>query len=315
MANTSITSISLPSLTKVASGKVRDLFALPSDPSSLLFVASDRVSAFDVVLANGIPGKGAVLTQLSAHWFRVLESAVPGLRHHLRSLAPPPIEGLSAAERAALRGRAMLVQRCRVLPVECIVRGYVTGSAWAEYEARGTVHGLPLPAGIPRCGAIPGGAVYTPSTKAAPGEHDENITPERAAEIIGNPKLAAHVGEIAKRVYEAAAAHALEKGIIVADTKFEFGVDEATGEIVLVDEVLTPDSSRFWAADKYEAGREQESLDKQPLRDWLTREGLKGKEGVEMPEEVFNAAADRYQAVFKMLTGKTVEEAMAEAGL
>ncbi|KAK1833142.1 phosphoribosylaminoimidazolesuccinocarboxamide synthase, variant [Podospora conica] len=205
----------------------------------------------------------------------------------------------------------MQVRRLKVFPLEAIVRGYITGSAWKEYEATGTVHGLPQPAGLRQCEAFPR-PIYTPSTKAELGQHDENISPARAAEIVGEG-YAKRIEELALRVYEAGAAYARERGIIIADTKFEFGLDEETDEIVLVDEVLTPDSSRFWPAEGYEVGRDQDSFDKQFLRNWLTAGGLKGKEGVEMPEEIAEATGARYRDAFRMLTGRTLEETLAEA--
>ncbi|CAK7273414.1 Bifunctional purine biosynthetic protein ade1 [Sporothrix epigloea] len=323
-----VTSIDLPGLTKIATGKVREMFADEADPSSLLFVATDRISAYDVVLENGVPHKAAVLTQLTAYWFRVLTQpgALAGqtapLCTHLLSLAPGPTARLSDTERSLLRGRCMRVRRLRMFPVEAIVRGYLAGSAFAEYSKQGTVHGEPVgatdgnsstvrfPPGLVRCQKLPA-PVYTPSTKAELGAHDENISRARAAELIGNPAHAARIEELALAVYTAAAEHALARGIIIADTKFEFGLDEATGEVVLADEVLTPDSSRFWLADQYEAGREQDSLDKQFLRNWLVREGLKGKEGVIMPADIVEQTSKRYTDVYERLTGQPLESALA----
>lgn len=302
-----ITSIQLTSLPKLASGKVRDLYTV--SPSTLLFVTTDRISAYDVIMANGVPLKGAILTQISAHWFRALSDLVPNLRTHFLTLAPPA--ALSPDERALVRARSMQVRRLKVFPLEAIVRGYITGSAWKEYEATGTVHGLPQPAGLKQCEAFPK-PIYTPSTKAELGQHDENISPARAAEIVGEG-YAKRIEELALRVYEAGAAYARERGIIIADTKFEFGLDEETDEIVLVDEVLTPDSSRFWPAEGYEVGRDQDSFDKQFLRNWLTAGGLKGKEGVEMPQEIADATGARYRDAFRLLTGKTLEQTLAEA--
>lgn len=314
MAAQEVLSIDLASLPKVASGKVRDLFDL--SPDTMLFVSSDRTSAYDVVLDNGIPGRGTLLTLISAFWFRLLARDVPGgLATHFLTLQPPADGRLSADELALVRGRSMQVRKLKIFPVEAIVRGYLAGSAWQEYSARGTVHGLPMPAGLRQCEALPQGAIYTPSTKAEYGQHDENITPERAAQIIGNPDHARRIEELALAVFNAGAAHAREKGILIADTKFEFGLDEETGEVVLVDECLTPDSSRMWPADKYEAGRDQESFDKQIIRNWLTSEGLKGKQGVSLPEEVRQATLGRYKDVFQRLTGKTLEEALADEGL
>ncbi|KAK5660690.1 hypothetical protein OQA88_12054 [Cercophora sp. LCS_1] len=304
MASPVITSISLSSLPKLASGKVRDLYVV--DDQTLLFVTTDRISAYDVIMANGVPHKGAILTQISAHWFKVLTERAPDLKTHFLTLTPPP--ALRPEERDLVRGRSMQVRKLKIFPVEAIVRGYITGSAWKEYEKNGTVHGLPQPAGLKQCSPFPK-PIYTPSTKAELGEHDENITPAEAAKIVGE-KYAARIEELALRVYEAGAAYARERGIIIADTKFEFGLDEVTDEVVLVDEVLTPDSSRFWPADSYEEGRDQDSFDKQYLRNWLTEKGLKGKDGVEMPPEIAEATGARYQDAFRRLTGRTLEEAL-----
>ncbi|CAK7231758.1 Bifunctional purine biosynthetic protein ade1 [Sporothrix curviconia] len=328
-----VTTVDLPGLTKIATGKVREMFVDEADKSSLLFVATDRISAYDVVLENGVPNKAAVLTQLTAYWFSVLTQpgALAGqtapLSTHLLSLTPGPTAHLSAAERDILRGRCMRVRRLKMFPVEAIVRGYLAGSAFAEYSTKGTVHGEPagvadgaspsaavrFPLGMVRCQKLPA-PVYTPSTKAELGAHDENISRAQAAELIGNPEHATRIEELALAVYTAAAEHALKRGVIIADTKFEFGLDEATGEVVLADEVLTPDSSRFWVADQYEAGREQDSLDKQFLRDWLVREGLKGKEGVTMPPDIVEQTSKRYTDVYERLTGQSLEAALAKLG-
>ncbi|KAK1244977.1 hypothetical protein MKX08_004606 [Trichoderma sp. CBMAI-0020] len=320
-----ITSISLHALPKLSQGKVRDLFDL--DASTLLFTATDRISAYDVVLANGVPQKGLILTQISAHWFSVLEQRVPGLKHHLLSLSAPASAPLTPEERSLLRGRTMTCRKLKVFPIEAIVRGYITGSAWSEYVAHGTVHGIPQPAGLEKCGAFPNGPIgrftsirggnkshkliprqYTPSTKAPAGEKDENISPEQAVKIVGE-KYAARIAELSLSVYSAAAAYARERGIIVADTKFEFALDEATDEVVLVDEVLTP--SRFWNAAEWKAGVEAPSYDKQYVRDYLTSNGLKGKPDVELPEAVVKETAAKYQDVFEKLTGKTLDQALA----
>ncbi|KAK0628571.1 putative phosphoribosylaminoimidazole-succinocarboxamide synthase [Bombardia bombarda] len=303
-----VTSIELASLPKLASGKVRDLYTV--DAQTLLFVTTDRISAYDVIMANGVPLKGAILTQISAHWFRVLSGAVPGLKTHFLTLTPPA--ALTPAERQLVRARSMQVRKLRVFPLEAIVRGYITGSAWSEYQKSGTVHGLPQPAGLSQCEPFPE-PIYTPSTKAELGQHDENISPQKAVEIVGE-RYASRIEELALQVYKAGAAYARERGIIIADTKFEFGLDEETDEIVLIDEVLTPDSSRFWPADGYEVGRDQDSFDKQYLRNWLTKEGLKGKDGVEMPADVAAATGERYLDAFKRLVGKTLEETLAELG-
>lgn len=302
-----LTTIDLPSLQKMASGKVRDLFSLPDDPDTLLFVASDRLSAFDVVMTNGIPNKGAILTLISAHWFRLLPERIPNLRTHFISLDAPA--GVSPAEARAIRNRSMQVRKLEVLKIEAIVRGYITGSAWKEYQARGTVHGLAMPEGMQLGQKFPK-AIYTPSTKADAGAHDENIHPRDAWREIGDKETADRVEGLALAIYDAAAAYAEERGIIIADTKFEFARDQE-GNIYLVDEVLTPDSSRFWPKDGYELGKEQDSFDKQHVRNWLIREGLEAKEGVAIPEDIVQATSDKYKDAFYKLTGKTFEAAAA----
>ncbi|KAJ2891456.1 Bifunctional purine biosynthetic protein ade1 [Zalerion maritima] len=302
--------LSIPHLAK---GKVRDLFCLPNHPDTLLFVASDRISAYDVVLTNGIPNKGVLLTQLTAHWFSVLPSLVPGLKHHFLNLGAPADSGLSEDERKAIAPRSMTVRKLKVFPIEAIVRGYITGSVWKEYEKHGTVHGISVPAGIKQCGQLPGGALYTPSTKAPAGEHDVNIHPDEAIKIVGE-KYAKRIEELSLAIYKAGAAYAKERGIIIADTKFEFGHDLETDEVVLIDEVLTSDSSRFWPLDTYEAGRDQDSFDKQILRNWLTEKELKGKEGVEMDEAIAKKTAERYRNAFTMLSGKTIEDVLKTDG-
>lgn len=204
----------------------------------------------------------------------------------------------------------MQVRKLKIFPIEAIVRGYITGSAWKEYKKSGTVHTIPITAGLQESQAFPQGGIYTPSTKAEAGQNDQNISPAEAAEIVGL-KYAQKIEDLALQLYTTARDYAAERGIIIADTKFEFGLDEETDEIVLVDEVLTPDSSRFWPADKYVVGKEQESYDKQYLRDWLTREGLKGKQGVRMPENVVAETAEKYREAFEKLTGKKWSEALS----
>lgn len=203
----------------------------------------------------------------------------------------------------------MQVRKLKIFPIEAIVRGYITGSAWKEYQKTSTVHGIPIAPGLQNSQAFPQGAIYTPSTKAEAGQNDENIHPSKAAEIVGE-KYAQRIEDLALKLYTTARDYASERGIIIADTKFEFGLDEDTDEVVLVDEVLTPDSSRFWPADKYELGKEQSSYDKQFLRDWLTREGLKGKQDVSMPEDIVKQTAEKYQEAFEKLTGKKFEDVM-----
>ncbi|KAF1982833.1 hypothetical protein K402DRAFT_457023 [Aulographum hederae CBS 113979] len=291
----------------VARGKVRDVYAV--DGERLLFVATDRISAFDVVMGNPVPQKGALLTAISTFWFTHLTTALPTLHHHL--LSPTLPSSLSAhlppSTLNTLAHRTMTVRRHRILPLESIVRGYLTGSAYSEYKKSGTVHGIAIRPGMRESEAFDQ-PIWTPSTKAEQGEHDENISPARAAEIVGE-ETAKRVEELSLRLYGVAREFAETRGIIIADTKFEFGIASSSSsdgeeEIVLVDEVLTPDSSRFWPREGYEVGRAQESFDKQFLRDWLVREGLKGVEGVVMPEEVVRGTGEKYREVYGMLTGK-----------
>lgn len=284
----------------VARGKVRELYELPGN--KLLFIATDRISAYDVVLENGIVDKGRVLTSLSRFWFNYLQDIVP---NHLAdggdvlSALPESISGDKSLA-AELKNRALVVNKYRIVPLEVIVRGYITGSAWSEYQKHGTVHGMAMPTGLRESEKLPE-PIYSPSTKAEQGEHDENISPNRAAEIVGR-ELSTKLAAIAVQLYNKAHAYALERGIIIADTKFEFGLDDS-GNVYLVDEVLTPDSSRFWPKDKYEVGRGQDSFDKQYVRDWLTSHNLKGKPGVTIPEDVAEKTRQKYLEVYKKLVG------------
>ncbi|PWY79415.1 phosphoribosylamidoimidazole-succinocarboxamidesynthase [Aspergillus sclerotioniger CBS 115572] len=282
----------------IARGKVRDLYEI--DDKTLLFVATDRISAYDVIMENGILNKGILLTLCTQKWFSILTSALPSLRTHFLTLDLPP--QIPESLRPVLQNRSMQVRKLRILPIEAIVRGYITGSAWKEYQTSGTVHGIPVKEGLRESEAFPDGPIYTPSTKAEQGEHDENIHPDKAVEILGG-KYAATVAALAIQLYKVAHEYALTRGVIIADTKFEFGVDEETGEVVLADEVLTPDSSRFWPKDTYEIGRGQASFDKQFLRDWLVKEGLKGKEGVRMTEEIAQKTAEKYKEAWEKITG------------
>lgn len=251
-------------------------------------------------MPQGVPSKGVLLTLLSAHWFSVLTTLIPSLRTHFLTLSLPA--SIPASQAPQFKNRSMQVRKLKIFPIEAIVRGYITGSAWKEYQKTSTVHGIPIAAGLREAEAFPQGAIYTPSTKAEAGQNDENIHPGKAAEIVG-AKYAQRIEDLAIQLYTAARDYAAQRGIIIADTKFEFGLDEETDEVVLVDEVLTPDSSRFWPADKYEVGRDQESYDKQYLRNWLTKEGLKGKQGVRMPDEVVLGTAGKYREAFEKLTG------------
>jgi len=288
----------------IASGKVRELYEV--DAKTLLFVATDRISAYDVIMKNGVPQKGAVLTLISKFWLNYLTSQIPGLKTHLLSGSIP--SKLPAEIAKEIAPRSMLVRKLKVFPIEAIVRGYITGSAWSSYKKTGEVNGKKLPEGLQESQEFPE-PIYTPSTKAELGQHDENISTEEAAKVVGE-KYAKRIEELALQIYKTAREYAKTKGIIIADTKFEFGLDEGTDEVVLIDEVLTPDSSRFWPAKSYELGRGQDSFDKQYLRDWLTREGLKGKEGVEMPDNIVQSTSEKYQEAFHMLTGETLQQAL-----
>jgi phosphoribosylaminoimidazole-succinocarboxamide synthase len=287
---------SCPTLKLLARGKVRDVYEV--DAEHLLFVASDRISAFDVVMANGIPGKGRVLTQLSLFWFDLLKGVCP---NHLVTADLAQMPASVQQYRAQLEGRTMLVRRLQILPVEAIVRGYLTGSGLKEYQKTRTVCGIPLPAGLVESSKL-AEPLYTPSTKAAIGTHDENIHPDQAARIIG--AKAETVKTLAVKLFSTARDYAATKGIIIADTKFEFGTN-AKGEVVLADEVLTPDSSRFWPAKDYKPGVVQNSFDKQYLRDYLERIKFdKNGKGIELPKDVVDRTLAKYVEAFRLLTGK-----------
>jgi len=286
-------------------GKVREVYEV--DDERLLLVASDRVSAFDVVMNERIPHKGAVLTQLTAWWLRQFAATV---RHHMLSANADEIISMLPAlapHRATIVGRAMLCMRTDVFPVECVVRGYISGSAWKEYRAHGTLAGEALPAGLEESARFPS-PLFSPATKAEVG-HDENITFERMASMIGDSE-AAELRRLSLLVYERGRAIAAERGIIIADTKFEFGQGR-DGRVTLIDEVLTPDSSRFWPADRYAPGRSQPSFDKQPLRDYLDAERRAGRWNGEappppLPDEVVHATSTRYLDAYRRITGHTL---------
>jgi phosphoribosylaminoimidazole-succinocarboxamide synthase len=276
-------------------GKVRDIYDLGD---KLLIVATDRISAFDIVMTNGIPYKGIVLTRISHFWFDFLSGVV---EHHLISddVASFPEPFRSHAEQLA--GRSMLVKKGKVLPVECVVRGYLAGSGWKEYQASGTVCGQKLPAGLKQCQKLPE-LIFTPATKAERGTHDENISFEQCVEIIGE-EAAGYVRDKSAEIFEKASEYAESRGIILADTKFEWG--HIDGKIILIDEVLTPDSSRFWPADKYKAGRDQESFDKQFVRNYLESINFdKSGPGVELPENITVKTSRKYIEAYERLTGK-----------
>jgi len=287
-----------PDLRLHASGKVRDVYNLDND--TLLFVATDRLSAFDYVLATGIPGKGQVLTQISLFWFDFLKDIAP---HHVvtADVNEYPDELQKYADQ--LRGRSMIVRRVNMFPVECVVRGYLSGSAWKEYRASSAICGIRLPAGLKESDKLPE-PLFTPATKAASG-HDENIPFEVMTKIVG-AEASAKLRDLTLKIYAKASAHALQKGIIIADTKFEFGMS-AQG-ITLADEVLTPDSSRFWPADKYEPGRAQASYDKQYVRDYLEEiHWNKLPPAPALPEEVAKHTSDKYVEAYERLTGKKLD--------
>jgi len=287
-----------------ARGKVRDIYEVPSGPDSsggdkLLIVATDRLSAFDHVLPTPIPDKGRVLTQLSAFWFEKLHNVVP---HHV--LTTTEFTGELAPHADILRGRAMLVRKTEPLPIECVVRGYLSGSGWKEYKASGRVCGIPLPVGLRESDELPE-PIFTPATKEEVGTHDENISFERMAEIVGHD-TAARVRDLSIKIYQRAAFYAESRGIILADTKMEFGVDE-NGTIILIDELLTPDSSRFWPKDKYLPGRGQESFDKQFVRDYLNSIAFNRKPPAPaLPEDIVFKTSALYLEALKRLSGKTL---------
>lgn len=283
----------IPSLQLLSRGKVRDVYAV--DDQRLLIVASDRLSAFDVVLPTPIPGKGAVLTQISHFWFGKLAGIIP---NHLTGDTPESV--VAENERDQVTGRAMVVKRLQPLPVEAIVRGYLVGSGWKEYQEQGSVCGIALPPGLPQAGKLPQ-AIFTPSTKAAVGAHDENIDFARAEQLLG-ADIAAQVRDASIALYTQAAEYALTRGIIIADTKFEFGLD-AAGKLYLIDEVLTPDSSRFWPADQYRPGSNPPSYDKQFVRDWLDASGWnKQAPAPELPIEVATKTGEKYREAVARLT-------------
>ncbi|GAB1523988.1 Bifunctional purine biosynthetic protein ade1 [Rhizoctonia solani] len=315
----------LPELTLVSQGKVRDIYST-SDPNALLFVATDRISAYDVILKNGVPGKGIILSQLALFWFKRLDGIIP---NHLITDNVDQMPSEVVQYKNILQGRTMLVRKAKVVPLEAIVRGYITGSAWSEYKKSGTVHGIRVPEGLAESQKLPE-PLFTPSTKAEQGQHDENIHPDRAAEIVGK-ELCEKIASISVRIYKEAAEYAASRGVILADTKLEFGLVDVPGgepELILIDEVLTPDSSRYWPASEYKLGKwklayragttlnqrafigqSQPSFDKQYLRDWLTAEGFKkglenGKDGQGwiMTDAVVEGTRKRYQEALNLLT-------------
>lgn len=287
-----------PDLQLHSSGKVRDIYTV--DAERLLFVATDRISAFDYVLATGIPHKGSVLTQMSLFWFEFLKDVAP---NHLITADVAKYPEAAKKYASQLRGRSMLVKRAEMFPVECVVRGYISGSAWKEYKATGSVCGIKLPAGLQESDKLPE-PIFTPATKAVSG-HDENISFDEMAKILG-AEVSGQLRDLSIGVYMKAADYALGKGIIIADTKFEFG--RTAAGITLADEVLTPDSSRFWPADKYQAGRSQDSYDKQYVRDYLEEiRWNKQPPAPALPAEVARKTSEKYLESYRQLTGHELD--------
>ena len=285
---------SLKSLPLIARGKVRDIYAVGED--KMLLLASDRLSAYDVIMPTPIPEKGRVLTQIANFWFAKLAHVVP---NHLTGIDPESV--VAPEEREQVRGRAIVVKKLTTLPVEAVVRGYLEGSGWKEYSESRKVCGIPLPEGLQRASKLPH-PIFTPATKAEAGAHDENITFERMCEIVGEAR-SKEVRDVAIRLYTEAADYALTKGIIIADTKFEFGVD-AAGRLHLIDEILTPDSSRFWPLDTYKVGSSPESFDKQYVRNWLDSIGFARKPPApDVPREVVLKTSEKYQEAFRRIAG------------
>ncbi|PND39730.1 phosphoribosylaminoimidazolesuccinocarboxamide synthase [Paucibacter aquatile] len=288
----------LTSLPLIARGKVRENYAVGED--RILMIASDRISAYDVIMGEPIPGKGELLTQMALFWFDKLDGIVP---NHLTG--DDPLSVVTAEEQAQVRGRSMLVKRLKPLPVEAVVRGYLAGSGWAEYKTNGQVCGVQLPAGLKNASKLPE-PIFTPATKAEMGDHDENISFDKMVDIIGLD-LATRVRDISIQLYQRAADYALSKGIIIADTKFEFGLD-ADGTLTLMDEVLTPDSSRYWPVESYAEGINPPSYDKQFLRDWLEAAQVDGKlwgktaPAPALPAEVIEKTAAKYAEALQRLT-------------
>ena len=293
---------SIPSGNLVSRGKVRDIYATDQ---ALILVATDRISAFDSVLSPGIPGRGEILTRLSTFWFQRFADRVPN--HLVATELTDFPEPFSA--HPELAGRSVLARKLEPIPVECVARGYLAGSGWKEYQADGTVCGIELPPGLTESTKLPE-PIFTPATKASDG-HDENISFERMVEIVGK-ETATSLRDLTLELYAAAAEYARDRGILIADTKFEFGFDE-NGRIVWMDEALTPDSSRFWPADDYEAGRSQASFDKQYVRDWLEASGWdKEPPAPTLPPEVVEGTLSRYREAYRLLTGEDLVLAAAK---
>lgn len=297
MSNT-LTQSSIKSLPLLHQGKVRDIYDI--DANTMLLIATDRLSAFDVILPTPIANKGAILTEIANFWFEKLKHVVP---NHLTGINPDSVV-TDPAEKAQLGKRALVVKKLKPLPIEAIVRGYLAGSGWKEYKQTGTVCGIALPVGLQEASQLPE-PIFTPSSKADVGDHDENITLEKCGQLLGKD-LAEQVAKVSVQLYKEAAAYALTRGIIIADTKFEFGLD-ANGVLHVIDEVLTPDSSRFWPAESYVVGKNPPSFDKQFVRDWLEASGWnKVAPGPELPADVAAKTSEKYHEAFEKLTGKAL---------
>ena len=287
---------SISSLKRIHQGKVRDIYAIDDD--KMLLISTDRLSAFDVILPTGITNKGAMLTQMANFWFKKLKHIVP---NHLTGIDPESVVS-SPADRIQLGSRAVVVKRLKALPIEAIVRGYLVGSGWKEYQQNGTVCGIKLPVGLQEAAKLPT-PLFTPSSKAAVGEHDENINIAQVEALIGKD-MTAQVAKVAIQLYTEAAEYALTKGIIIADTKFEFGLDN-NGVLHVMDEVLTPDSSRFWPAETYQIGNNPPSYDKQYVRDWLESiHWNKAPPAPALPDEVAKKTSEKYMEAYERLTGQ-----------
>ena len=294
--NNPLLETSIKSLKRIHQGKVRDIYDV--DAKTMLLVSTDRLSAFDVILPTGITNKGAMLTQMANFWFEKLKDVVP---NHLTGIDPASVV-IDVTEKAQLANRSVVVKKLKALPIEAIVRGYLVGSGWKEYKSKGTVCEIPLPAGLQDASQLPQ-PLFTPSSKAAVGEHDENISIAQVETLIGKD-LATQVAKVAIQLYTHAAEYALTRGIIIADTKFEFGLDE-DGVLHVMDEVLTPDSSRFWPAESYTVGKNPPSYDKQYVRDWLEASGWnKTPPAPALPADIAAKTSEKYMEAFERLTGK-----------
>ncbi len=292
--NSPLLETSITSLKRIHQGKVRDIYAI--DDATMLLVSTDRLSAFDVILPTGIVNKGAMLTQMANFWFEKLQHIVP---NHLTGIAPESV--VDKDERAQVTRRAVVVKKLKALPIEAIVRGYLVGSGWKEYKQTGTVCGIQLPTGLQEAAKLPA-PLFTPSSKAAVGEHDENISIAQVEDLIG-ADMAEQVAKVAIQLYSEAAEYALTKGIIIADTKFEFGLD-SNGVLHVMDEVLTPDSSRFWPLESYQVGSNPPSYDKQYVRDWLESiHWNKAPPAPALPDEIAQRTSDKYMEAYERLTG------------